>query len=578
MSKSKIFNDNHIKGIMMNSKSFIIALVLTFCSIFSFSQEESQLGTQSITIYTDYTIVLRDASRVQYLPVIVDTIKVQPNFKYAINPVVFNTIFTPTLINAASLKEEPSPSLDRGHINLGIGNYLSPRIEVFYNTAYTKNYSAGVYARHHSAHGRSKNSDGKKVYNGFNTNDAKIYGQKFFDYATLSGDIGFRSNEIFYYGYDPELPGSLPRDRNEMESETWMLINPKVNLSSNTIYTNMLNYDMNIDYKYLFNTNADKHHGLRTGVNLFKALKNSHIGMDVKYIYHNDNIKGFENTESFLIMNPYLKRYSKEWQIIAGINTNIEFPKDTSIFHIYPNILIQHNISNVIIPYVSFKGYLEDNCIYSVQRINPYIQRLGNIESTNYAQVIDLGLKGNISRNIYFHINGNYSKIDNMMFFVNDISEDLNNKFITEYTNVERFSGYGEIRLKDISSFNFLLKGNYYYYSYIRNRNNFGEKPWHMPNLDISFTTEYQYTRDIKFGMDFYFIGERFAKEYDENSNIIEKKLSPIVDINLYGEYVFAQNFSSFINLNNLLGQKQYVWNNYHSYGFNVLLGIKYSF
>jgi hypothetical protein len=54
--------------------------------------------------------------------------------------------------------------------------------------------------------------------------------------------------------------------------------------------------------------------------------------------------------------------------------------------------------------------------------VNPFINRNNNYQVTNYAQVIDVGLKGNISSKIYFHINGNYSKIDNMAFFVNDTS------------------------------------------------------------------------------------------------------------------------------------------------------------
>ena len=59
---------------------------------------------------------------------------------------------------------------------------------------------------------------------------------------------------------------------------------------------------------------------------------------------------------------------------------------------------------------------------------------------------------------------------------------------------------------------------------------------------------------------------------------ILLRKLKPIVDVSLYGEYSFASNFQAFLNLNNITGQKQYVWNNYMSHGFNFMLGLKYLF
>lgn len=557
--------------------TIVLTMMLLFCLFTSktIAQQEEDLGTQSITIYTDYTIVLQDANRVQFLPTIVDTIKVEPTFNYSISPIPFDSRFTPTPINAASLREEPLPALDNGFINLAVGNYLSPLIEIYYNTTYQQNYSAGAYAKHHSAHGKTKNALDQKIYNGFNNNKINVYGKRFFHNATLSGDIDFNSNEIFYYGYDPELEVfSKPRDKGEMEMQRWMNLNPRVQLSSNNIDGNRMNYDMFINYNYLFNLTNDYHHGLNIGADMHKPSGNRQYGMEGRFIYHNDYIADINDEDKYLMLNPYFKSFTNEWQIKLGANTTGEFFEDSVEYHFYPNILIQHNISNTIIPYVSFKGYLEDNCINSMRLINPYIQRISDIEVTNYAQVLDIGLKGNISRNMYFHINGNYSKIDNMPFFVNDISEELNNKFILEYTNVERFSGYGEISLRNISNFNFLLKANYYYYSYLKNR----EKPWHMPELDVSFSAEYEYTRDIKFGADVFFVGKRYAKEYNDDFTFNEKELSPIVDINLYGKYTVASNFNTFINLNNILGQKQYVWNNYHSMGFNLLLGLQYSF
>ena len=575
MLKLKNFKIDNI----MKTKYLFFIVVMVFCFGNSFSQQnQTDLDAQRITIYTDYTIALQDANRMQYLPVIEDTIKVEPEFNYSIQPIVYQTRYTPTMINAASLREEPLPILDNGLIKLGVGNYLSPYIEVFYNNTYERDFSVGAYAKHHSTHGKARNAAGQQIYTGFNKNDFLVYGKRFLKNSTLSGDIGFNSNEIYYYGYDPDAQMiDNPRDKEELEMQRWMNLNPKVRFNSNNIFDKKFNYDLLLDYSYLFNVTDDYHHTAKIGGDFSIASNNNKYGLESKFIYHNGFVDSIEDEDKYLILNPYYKNYSDAWQIKLGVNTTGDFFKADSVnYHFYPNILIQHNVSNVIIPYVSFKGHLEDNCLNSIRKINPYIQRLPHIEATNYAQVLDIGVKGNISRKAYFHINGNYSKIDNKVFFVNDTSEmPLNNKFILEYTNIERFSGYGEISLRNIiPDFNFILKGNYYYYSYVKNK----EKPWHMPELDISFSVEYQYTDDITFGSDIFFIGKRYAKEYDKDLNIIERELDPIIDINLYANYTLASNFSCFLYLNNLLGQKQYVWNHYHSLGFNLLLGLKYSF
>ena len=169
-----------------------------------------------------------------------------------------------------------------------------------------------------------------------------------------------------------------------------------------------------------------------------------------------------------------------------------------------------------------------------------------------------------------------------MGFFVNDTSLDLQNKFVLEYTNVERFSAYAEVALRNMDKFSFTLKGHYFYYSYIQNR----EKAWHMPAVDVLLKTNYQFDEKLNFGMDVGLIGGILVKSTnisdlmspDPGTIYYSYSLKPIIDVSLFAEYKFASNFNAFVNLNNVTGQKQYYLNNYMSQGFNVMLGLKYLF
>lgn len=573
-----------MKILNMKTTSILIIAILFLGLNLKAQQDEKpgNLEETGIIIYTEFAPVLKDANRMQFLPTIVDTVEVNPHFEYKIEPVLFKTSFKPTPITAASFSGEPLKPLYNGLIKLGMGNYLSPLAEVYYNTTRQRNYSAGAFVKHHSAFGKVKNSADQKIFSGFNNNLVNAFAKRFFYRSTLGADISFKSNQAYFYGYDPNIivPTDFvkPRDREEMEMQRYNKLRANINLESNNSSERRMNFKSNLAYQYFFTQSKNTQHKIDFEANLNKLVKKNRFGMDLGFVFNNDQIQDsavFNFKETFLDLNPYFKHYSNNWQICLGVNTTGELSKQPVAYHIYPNVQFQHNISNTIIPYASFTGYVQNNTVEFLSDINPFINNFHTNKITNYAQVIDVGLKGNISRKVFFHLNANYSKIDDMGFFVNDTTTMLENKFVLIYTNVERFTGYGEIALNDLfDKLSINLKGHYYHYSYIKNR----EKPWHMPTVDVRLNTNYKFDNKLNFGLNADFIGARYAKEYDADLNIVEKKLKPIVDVSLYGEYSFASNFQAFLNLNNITGQKQYVWNNYMSHGFNFMLGLKYLF
>ncbi|PLX07331.1 MAG: hypothetical protein C0596_10305 [Marinilabiliales bacterium] len=387
--------------------------------------DDDNLGTQTVIIYNEYTPVLKDAERMEFLPEIVDTINVTPEFEYNVNPTMFKTTFHPTPITAASVKGEPLQRLDNGMIKLGMWNYLSPFVEVYYNSKREKYFSVGAFAKHHSAHGTIKNVADQKIYGGYNNNNVKAYGKKFLRKGTLNGEIDFSSDQVYFYGYDPylDVDASIvkPRDRAEIEMQRYNRLNAKVGVESNNTAKNRMDYELLLNYQYFFTFSGDTQHKIKFDADLSKLIQSNRFGLDAGVEY-NKNVfdsAGFigaiaDYDEVFLDLDPYFEHYTDDWQIKLGVKTTGEFIDGVSEYHIYPDIQFQHNISNTIIPYAGFKGYLQNNNFESLSIINPFINRNNNYRPTNFAQVIDVGLKGNISKNLYFHINGNYSKIDNM--------------------------------------------------------------------------------------------------------------------------------------------------------------------
>lgn len=527
-----------------------------------------------MTIYNEYTPSIKDANRIQPIPVIIDTVVVQPRFEYSVFSVQYPTSFSPAPLQAADLKPEPLAPLDNGWVKLGFGNYLSPYIEANYHNLRSKDYSLGAFARHHSAHGKINNSIDQKVYAGYNDNDIRLYGKKFLTKSTLFSNISFASREDYFYGVNPSLIDvvDIPLIRTDMEKQRYNVFGINAGVNSNNTGKNELNYDFMLDYRYLKAIDTTHQHYFGIDLNMNKAVKKLNVGADVEFTLYKTNI--IDSSWIVPSFRPYVQLNDKQWQIRLGVNGTGEFSGDSSRYHLYPDVLIQHNISNTLIPYASFRGNLQFNDLERAGFENPYTSYRLMLEPTNYAQIIDLGIKGNIDRKIRFNLKGNYSKIDNMYFYVIDTASELKNKFTTVYSNVERFSGYGEIVVAANDKLNVFLNGHYYWYSYIKSE----DKPWHMPNFDVNLFARYQFNKELSFGAGVYVTGTRWTKNPDAVDADDHFKMKPFFDINLNAEYKIASNFSGFIYLNNIAAQKYYIWDGYRAHGFNVMLGLTYSF
>ena len=566
----------------MNIKNLSI-LIFLFATSVMYAQNDDDnktISNQEVTVYNEFTPTISDAFRLQSLPVINDTSDTSPNFTYSINSVACPVSYIPSQMHAADLKSEPLTPLNNGLITLGLGNYLTPYASVYYHSKRQKKYQIGAIAKHHSSHGKITNYEDRKIYSGFNDNDVLLYGKKFIKKATLEADLSFKSRQDYFYGYKIDSAITLPSDYNkpvlkdDMEKQSFNSFKIHTGILSNNNFKKFVNYNISLDYEYLFTIKNYNQHVFVTELDVNKDFKkHENAGIDGSFQFFNNNLLS-DNT-SLLNLNPYFKHTTQKWQIRLGVNTTGVFKGDSTKYHFYPNVLIQHNIGNTLIPYFSFKGNMQVNDIASIGWQNPYTSDNLTVEPTNYAQVIDLGIKGSFNKKVYFHINANYSKIDNMYLFVidttvlnNTVLE--NNKFTTVYSDVERFSAYSELRITPNKKLDIILNGHYYYYHFIRSE----DKAWHMPDFNVSIGGRYHFDNKLSFGANVMMIGTRYVKTFTNTP----EKLKPYLELNLSADYQLASNFNAFIHVNNIAAQKYYIWQNYPSQRFNVMLGLNYAF
>ncbi len=554
--------------------------------------DNNTLEEQTVVIYNEYSPVLKDASRIQSLPVIVDTMNVEPKFDYSVMPTMYRTTFTPAKIPAATVKGEALAPLNTGFVKLGYGNYISPFAELYINSKRQKNYSLGISAHHHSSFGKIKNYLNQKIYSGYDDSRVEAFGKKLFAKSVLSGKIYFSSNGVCYYGYDPKVYGNTDTinwdvfdyvdTRDEVEKQRFSRVGANMAFESQQTGRKHWNYKFGLGYQYFFTKTKDWQHKVDAVVNFGRSVKNISYGVDINYLFNANKISWVNNTNNDMFINPepYFRFENEKWNVKAGAKL-VYSASCNKKFYIYPDLYAQLNISNTLLPYISYGGHLENNNLEYLSTINPFVISFPYV-NTSYQHEANLGIKAIISKKVYLQINANYSHIDQMVFFVNDTLEPLHNKFKMEYMDVDRVGAYAELSMRELApGLDILLKARYYYYLKLADVNTHNAiadaRPWQMPDLDISLRASYRLTNKISFGVEGYFLNKCYAKEYVEGVQYA-KKMKAVVDVNLFGEYKFDDNFSAFLYLNNIACQRYYIWNNYRAQGFNALIGLTYIF
>lgn len=577
----------------MKYLTLLIAFAVAAGSLMA-QEDNNTLEEQTVVIYNEYSPVLKDASRIQSLPVIADTIKVEPKFEYSVMPTMYRTTFTPSKIPAATVKGEALKPLNTGFVKLGYGNYISPFAELYINSKRQKNYSVGIMAHHHSSFGKIKNYLNQKIYSGYDDSNIEAFGKKIFAKSVLSGKVYFSSNGICYYGYDPKVYGNTDtinwdtfdyvNTRDEVEKQRFNRVGANMAIESQQTGRKHWNYKFGAGYQYFFTKTKDWQHKVDVVANIGRSVKNASYGLDIDYLFNANKISWFTYTNNDMFINPepYFRFENEKWNLKAGANL-VYSVGSTNKFYIYPDVYAQLNISNTLLPYISYGGHLENTNLEYLSTINPFVISFPSV-NTSYQHEANLGIKAIISKKIYLHLNANYSHIDKMGFFVNDTLEPLHNKFRMEYMDVDRIGAYAELSMRELApGLDIMLKAHYYYYIKLGAPNILNSpkiadaRPWQMPDLDVSLRASYRLTNKISFGLEGYFLNRCYAKEYVEGV-MFAKKMKAVVDVNLFGEYKFDDNFSAFLYLNNIACQRYYIWNNYRAQGFNAMIGLTYLF
>ncbi len=557
----------------MKSLAYRIILLALFTApwLGSTLQAQDEKLTKEVQVVRPYEPTLSDAFKINELPRVEDTISVTPLFNYNLVMRPFRVSSSVSQIPAARMVSEPLAVARKGYARLGFGNYYSPMAEFYFSNERSKTYSYGAWVKHKSLFPKITLDNDLKVRAPHYTTNLTTFGKYAFAESALSGDMSYNHTGYNFYGYDtiPLPDPSVPRPNAEKQGVNNFSVN--LNYYSTHSDSTHLNYRAHTGFnhtsdKFDVHQNSFSIHG-----DFNKYFQSEKVGASMDFIHHTNSPTLSARNSTIFSFAPWIGLFGKQWRVKAGADLLYNAYEKGQKFYIYPKAHLSYNIvSNYVIPYFEFDGYLEDNTYAKILNENPWTKPGTLATNSSHNAIIRGGVKGNMTPRIAYNITASFSLIDSAYFFVNHLSDDdvFSSYFDLAYDNVRKRSILGELTIAPTSSITLSALAQYSSYSMKEL-----ERPWHTPNLLGNITARYSIQDKIILKSTFYFEGQRYVMLNDG----LATQIKGITNLNLNLEYRYNKRASAFVDINNLLAKRYDLWYLYPTHRFHIMFGVSYA-
>jgi hypothetical protein len=544
-----------------------------------------QLDFDEIKVIAPYEPTISDAFKINFNPKIDDTLKVNLDFSYLINPTQIPTRFTVEPITPARMRGEPLAKLYNGFVKAGLGNYTTPYAEAFYNSLRSNEYAYGVHIKHLSSGGGIQDY----AHSGYSDNHIKLNARRFTRNHTLYANLGYERNMVHFYGFkredfqgQPEMLDYIDDLKNKDIRQRFHHFNPQIGFRSNYLDPSKLQHSVNLRYNFLADRYDAKEHNIGADLGLTKQLSEDPFGLaDTQKFnlaftadYFNNAIPDTTFGMSLFRLTPTLSSTYRDFTFYVGVRALAQIDS-ASYARFYPVAGAEINlINNVLIAYASLQGDMQKNTLRDLTTTNPFMNTASPLLFQNNKSTLRGGVKGSISSVASYNFSVANSSIENYALFVNDTTSMLGNRFDVIYDNLKLFNFRAELFSHIGERVQLMFASDYYQYTLDKEI-----EAWHEPELKFTVSLMYNMQDKIIVSADAFTRNSIYARTFNEMGEVDKTKIHGFhVDANIGIEYRYTKILSVFLNLNNVQNQPLQRWYNYPSQRFNVMGGVTYSF
>lgn len=457
--------------------------------------------------------------------------------------------------------ERPSPLIGN-YVEVGFGNYITPLLNAYFNSTRNSNYAYGAHINHIS----SKN--GPVNYSGMSSSEIGINGDYFMDNAVFNGSLTYNNEAFRYYGFDSEI---IPISDEKLIKQNLNQINGNAGVDG--IYNN-LTYDTDVIFSVLSGKSSlsDINYGYKSLFN-YELADNSSINVSSELILENAKNDSFSVERAYFSLNPNYKFLHDGINITVGLNTAFDNDEINGggKYHIYPNVFLNYPLFvNELNVFGGMNGELERNSFTSLINENRWFLMTENLVFNNDKKIEFFGgLKGNFQQKVGYKTQLSFKNYNNLHYFTNYANDTTQFTIVTDSgATILNFNGELSYDVSEKMIASLVLDYNSYRLSGLSDA-------LYRPNLVLGVNASYTIQKKVRVTTQINYISG--LKGYSiGKSKIVE--LNDIIDLNVGLDYKISNNFSTFVQLNNITNSNYSYFLNYQNKKFNGLVGVSYSF
>jgi len=558
---------------MQNTK----ILFFLICA-FAFNQAvvaQEDLPNEEVEVIKDFDARLIETEKVAINPTLpkqTNTVKTQT---YTIPTRSMQVEYLPPKIRPLAMKRDKLPKQYNGFLKAGYGVPSSPLVEASYYTFYEEQLNIGGRFRHHSAN--FKNVENQR----FSNTEGELKGTYYKDegYA-ISGNVGYVADQVHYFGYNQNVPTdttlNVNREQVRQNFNTFKLGGTFFNgerTQGDLNYAAGFNFGNTKDNFATSETNFDAHFGVTKWIADKHAL-NIGIKTDLTTFKNGARISSDSSKQKLnnFYLTPNFTYHADAFKIKVGANL-VAVDGD---FNFFPDIEASANIvGNKFTVFAGAEGSLQKNTMKSISDYNPFIKTFGslNIRNTDYNHFYG-GIRGAFGAFNYKGQAG-FKTVKNLALYLTDfqdfITTDIGNISLNRldvlYDDGNIFNIQGSIGATLFKNMDAAATVSVNAYD-LDNQ----EKAWHLPATEFNVNAKYKMLDEKLLLKGELFVANGVPYQTADGTT---DNLNALLDVSAGAEYILTDNFSAFVDINNLLDNQRERWHSYQTYGLNVMIGIQ---
>ncbi|HEX6914992.1 MAG TPA: hypothetical protein VF145_07110 [Chitinophagaceae bacterium] len=539
-------------------KQSSIAFLLVFLAGAAFGQRRSLDTTRPTTVVVTsvFKPSLKPAVKINFSAATPAADTTRPNLFYTIPSQNLFFSYQPTALQPLALSPDTAFSWrNSNYVKAGYGNFTTPYLRVGLSFGDGRRSLVNLHAKHVSSKGKmpfqqfsETNLTGIGIFNSGNKSE-----------WTARAHVDLSNYNL--YGYMPDTLkytkdqvrrrfnsfGGRVGVRNKVENASFTY-NPWVGIE---IFNDNRSGNES-DFSFGLPVSKTLGRVIGFGVGLFGDVSS----LKTPQATYDNNL--FYLTPAILFKTPNLK-----------LNAGFTPSWDNSVFNLLPNFSAEAKVKDERFAVeVGWVGYYHRNTYRNLAGFNPYIAQPSFSNNTRVKEQY-AGLKGSAGDHLTYNGRVSVLNYNNVALFVNDTLDGKSFLVLNE-PEMKNIRIHAELGYTVQEKFSFLAGATFNKYSNLdQNPRAYGLLP-----LELTGSLRWLVLKDFTVTSDvFFWDGPQYRSKIGETL-----KQKPAFDLNLGLEIGINDQFSGWLQFNNVLNNEYQRWNQYPVLGFNVLAGVVYSF